>query len=49
VVDQMRGALVPCDWIETGLLNIGPARVTIARLAVGLPKKNMDQPTGLEL
>jgi tetratricopeptide (TPR) repeat protein len=45
VVDQLRGSMSKCDWIEYGQVEIGGNRVAIARLA-GDPAARMIAPPG---
>ncbi|HTZ40051.1 MAG TPA: hypothetical protein VMB77_07840 [Syntrophales bacterium] len=47
IVDQSRGFMAPCDWLEYGHVTIGDGRTRIAacRLA-GCPSKNIVLPLG---
>jgi len=47
IVDQSRGFMTPCDWLEYGHVTIGDGRTKVAacRLA-GCPAKNIVLPLG---
>jgi hypothetical protein len=47
IVDQSRGIMAPCDWLEYGHVTIGDGRIKVAacRLA-GCPAKSIVLPLG---
>ncbi|MGO9546386.1 MAG: hypothetical protein ACLPPF_16520 [Rhodomicrobium sp.] len=48
VVDQMRGPLAPCDWVEFGHLNLGsdPTKRVAACRKIGSPSQQIVTPDG---